>query len=66
MTVLRHQASLTLLGCAWMDRAVLTERTLNRKGSRPWNLSLTLEPRQAGKLAIHWPSVVWATRLSLI
>lgn len=49
-----------------MDRAVSTDRTLKRKGSWPWKVSLTLEPRQAGKLEIHCPSVVWPTRLSLI
>lgn len=57
---------LTLLGWACMDKAVLTERTLKRKGSCPWKVSLTLEPRQAGKCAIHWPSVVCAILLSLI
>ena len=47
----------TLLGCAWMERAVLTESTLKRKGRRPWKASLTLAPRQAGFSAIHWPRV---------
>lgn len=54
----------TLLGCAWTDRAVLTDSTLNRKGRCPWKASFTLAPRQAGLSAIHWPRVFWGMRLS--
>lgn len=57
---------LTLLGWAWMDRAVLTDNTLKRNGSCPWNVSLTLEPKHAGYSAIHCPSVLWDILLSLI
>lgn len=61
-----HVYELTLLGWACMDKAVLTERTLKRKGSCPWKVSLTFEPRQPGKWAIHSPSVFCAILLSLI
>lgn len=53
-----------MLGCAWMERAVLTDSTLKRKGRQPWKVSFTLAPRQAGLSAIHWPSVFWGMRLS--
>lgn len=59
-------SDLTLLGCAWMDRAVLTDSTLKRNGSCPWNVSLTFDPRHPGKSAIHCPSVLWDILLSLM
>lgn len=60
----RPRALPTLLGCAWMERAVLTDSTLKRKGSWPWKASFTFAPRQAGLSAIHWPKVFWGMRLS--
>ncbi len=59
-------SNLTRLGCAWMDRAVLTDSTLKRNGSCPWNVSLTFDPRHPGKSAIHCPSVLWDILLSLM
>lgn len=54
----------TLLGCAWMERAVRTDSTLKRKGRRPWKASFTLAPRQAGFAEIQRPSVFCGMRLS--
>lgn len=50
------RGALTLLGCAWMERAVRTDSTLKRKGRRPPKASRTLGPRQAGCSASQEPN----------
>ena len=38
----------TFSGCAWMERALFTDSTLNKYGSWPLNFALTLSPRHSG------------------
>jgi len=43
----------TLLGCAWIERAWFTLKTLNRKGSWLPNLEVTFVPRTEGLASIY-------------
>lgn len=56
VTMDTSRGALTLLGCAWMERAVRTDSTLKRKGRRPPKASRTLGPRQAGCSASQEPN----------